>query len=98
MDTTPVSRAPAGGVPAAAHPWWRRLWRQRWFIALRAFAVFTAMGCIAAESEPDPGSVSAKEAISPSASRGSHSAFCASVPPFLKAEQTIPVLIEIAAR
>ena len=45
-------------------------------------------------SLPDPGSVRPKQAISPAAMRGHHSAFCASVPPFLIAELNIPTLIE----
>ena len=53
---------------------------------------------IPAESLPDPGSVSPKQAISPAASRGSHSACCASVPPFLSAEATMPMLIEMIER
>ena len=31
---------------------------------------------------------------SPAATRGSHSAFCASVPPFFRAEQAMPMLID----
>ena len=59
---------------------------------------FTAVVCIAAESDPDPGSVRPKDAISPAAKRGSHSAFCASVPPFLNAEHTMPTLIDVTER
>jgi len=51
-----------------------------------------------AESEPDPGSVRPKQAISPDATRGSHSAFCASVPPFFSAEANMPMLIEMIDR
>ena len=58
----------------------------------------TAIVCIAAESDPEPGSVNPKLAISPAARRGSHSAFCASVPPFFSAEQTMPMLIEMIER
>ena len=58
----------------------------------------TAMVCMAAESEPDPGSVRPKEATSPAANRGNHSDFCASVPPFLNAEHTIPTLMDAIDR
>ena len=53
-----------------------------------------AVVCMAALSEPEPGSVRPKQAISPAAMRGHHWAFCASVPPFLIAELNIPTLIE----
>ena len=52
------------------------------------------MVAIAAESDPEPGSVRPKQAISPPAMRGHHSFCCASVPPFFKAELNIPILIE----
>ena len=36
--------------------------------------------------------------MSPAAMRGSHFAFCASVPPFFSAEQNMPMLIEMIER
>jgi hypothetical protein len=58
----------------------------------------TAVVCSPAESDPDPGSVSPKLAMSPAARRGSQAAFCSSVPPFLIAEQTMPRLIDTIER
>ena len=49
---------------------------------------------MAALSLPEPGSVRPKQAIAPPAILGHHSAFCASVPPFLIAELNMPTLIE----
>ena len=84
-----------GGTEAQKAEWWPR-------IAAGEVACFgltepgsgLAKVAMAALSDPLPGSVRPKQAIAPSAIFGHHSAFCASVPPFLIAELNMPTLIE----
>ena len=54
----------------------------------------SAVVAMAALSLPEPGSVRPKQVIDPAATLGHHSAFWASVPPFLIAELNMPTLIE----